>query len=100
VSSRSSTLPNAWAAEPEPERGLRRRRHRSQGSRGGLLIDAVSDITIMTDEMRQTTSDTGNAVSREYIEDLTMRDDRITSILSVQAIMPKDTAAEAAFAAA
>ena len=66
----------------------------------GLLVDAVSDIITMTDEMRQATPDTGNAVSREYIEGLIMRDDQIISILSVQAIMPKDTAAEAALAAA
>jgi purine-binding chemotaxis protein CheW len=66
----------------------------------GLLVDAVSDIITVTGEMRQATPDTGNAVSREYIEDLIMRDDRITSILSVQAIMPKDKAAEAPLAAA
>jgi purine-binding chemotaxis protein CheW len=65
----------------------------------GLLVDAVSDIITVTGEMRQATPDTGNAVSREYIEDLIMRDDRITSIFSVQAIMPNDTAAEAALAA-
>jgi purine-binding chemotaxis protein CheW len=66
----------------------------------GLLVDAVSDIITMTDEMRRATPDTGNAISREYIEGLIMRDDRIISILSVQAIMPKDTAAEVALAAA
>jgi purine-binding chemotaxis protein CheW len=65
----------------------------------GLLVDAVCDIITVTDAMRQAAPDTGSAVSREYFEGLIMREDRIVSVLSVQAIMPHDTAIQAALAA-
>src|SRR5271168_2936757 len=61
----------------------------------GLLVDAVSDIITVTDEMRQVAPETGSAASREYIEGLIMRDKQIISVLSIHAIMPKDTTIEA-----
>lgn len=60
----------------------------------GLLVDAVSDIITITDEMRQVIPETGNTVSRDYIEGLIMRDKQIAGILSIQAIMPKDPSIE------
>jgi purine-binding chemotaxis protein CheW len=65
----------------------------------GLLVDAVSDIITATEEMRQVVPETGNAVSRDYVESLLMRDKQIISVLSIPAIMPKDTSIEAEFEA-
>jgi purine-binding chemotaxis protein CheW len=65
----------------------------------GLLVDAVSDIITTTEEMRQVTPETGSA-SREYVEGLLMRDKQIISVLSIPAIMPKDTMIEAELEAA
>jgi purine-binding chemotaxis protein CheW len=62
----------------------------------GLLVDAVSDIITATDGMRQVAPETGSAASRDYIEGLLMRDQQIISVLSIQAILPKDTTIEAA----
>jgi purine-binding chemotaxis protein CheW len=66
----------------------------------GLLVDGVSDIVTVTDEMRQIAPETGSAVSRDYVEGPIMRDQQIIGILSVHSFMPKDTAIEAALAAA
>ena len=56
----------------------------------GLLVDAVSDIITVTDEMRQMTPDTGKTVSRAYVESLIMINERIIGILSLSAVMPQD----------
>jgi purine-binding chemotaxis protein CheW len=61
----------------------------------GLLVDAVSDIITATEEMRQVAPETGSAASRDYVEGLLMRDKQIISVLSIPAIMPKDTTNEA-----
>jgi purine-binding chemotaxis protein CheW len=66
----------------------------------GLLVDAVSDIITVTSEMRQVTPETGSAASREYVEGLLMRDQQIVSVLSIEAIMPKDTTLEVVLQAA
>jgi purine-binding chemotaxis protein CheW len=66
----------------------------------GLLVDAVSDIITATDEMRQVAPETGSTASRDYIEGLLMRDQQIISVLSIQAIMPKDTTIETELEAA
>jgi purine-binding chemotaxis protein CheW len=66
----------------------------------GLLVDAVSDIITATEDMRQVAPETASAASREYVEGLLMRDKQIIIVLSVPAIMPKDTGIEAAFEAA
>jgi purine-binding chemotaxis protein CheW len=66
----------------------------------GLLVDAVSDILTATEEMRQVAPETGSAASREYVEGLLMRDKQIISVLSIEAIMPKDTSIDAALKAA
>jgi purine-binding chemotaxis protein CheW len=65
----------------------------------GLLVDAVSDIITATEDMRQAVPETGCAVSREYVEGLLMRDQKIVSVLSIPAILPKDTSLEAALEA-
>lgn len=56
----------------------------------GLLVDAVSDIITVTDQMRQITPDTGDAVSRAYVESLIMIDERIIGILSLPAVIPQE----------
>lgn len=56
----------------------------------GLLVDAVSDIITVTDQMRQITPDTGDAVSRAYVESLIMLDERIIGILSLPAVIPQE----------
>jgi purine-binding chemotaxis protein CheW len=56
----------------------------------GLLVDAVSDIITVTDQMRQITPDTGDAVSRAYVESLIMLDERIIGILSLSAVIPQE----------
>ena len=66
----------------------------------GLLVDAVSDIITATEEMRQVAPETGSAASRDYVEGLLMRDKQIISVLSIPAIMPKDTTIEAELEAA
>jgi purine-binding chemotaxis protein CheW len=65
----------------------------------GLLVDAVSDIITETEEMRQVPPETGSAASREYVAGLLMRGKQIISVLSIPAIMPKDTSIEAALEA-
>jgi purine-binding chemotaxis protein CheW len=66
----------------------------------GLLVDAVSDIITATEDMRQVTPEIGSAASRDYVEGLLMRDKQIISVLSIPAVMPKDTSIEAELDAA
>jgi purine-binding chemotaxis protein CheW len=66
----------------------------------GLLVDAVSDIITATEEMLQGVPETGTVASRDYVEGLLMRDKQIISVLSIRAIMPKDTTIEAELEAA
>ncbi len=54
----------------------------------GMLVDAVCDIITVTDDMRQTTPQTGESASHEFVEGLIMKDDKIISIVSIPAIMP------------
>jgi purine-binding chemotaxis protein CheW len=61
----------------------------------GLLVDAVSDIITATEDMRQPAPEIGSAASRDYVEGLLMRDKQIISVLSIPAVMPKDTGIEA-----
>jgi purine-binding chemotaxis protein CheW len=61
----------------------------------GLLVDAVSDIITATEEMRQVAPETGSAASSDSVEGLLMREEQIISVLSIPAIMPKNTAIEA-----
>jgi purine-binding chemotaxis protein CheW len=56
----------------------------------GLLVDAVSDIIAVTEDMRQGTPDTGETVSRSYIESVIMIDQRIIGILSLPAVIPQE----------
>jgi purine-binding chemotaxis protein CheW len=66
----------------------------------GLLVDAVSDIITVTEDMRRVAPETGSAASRDYIEGLLMRDKQIISVLSIRAIMPSDTRIQAALESA
>jgi purine-binding chemotaxis protein CheW len=66
----------------------------------GLLVDAVSDIIIATEDMRQVAPETGSAASRDYVEGLLMRDKQIISVLSIPVLMPKDARIEAELEAA
>lgn len=56
----------------------------------GLLVDAVSDIITITDDMRQTTPEIGDSISRAYVECLVMINERIIGILSLPAVIPKE----------
>jgi purine-binding chemotaxis protein CheW len=56
----------------------------------GLLIDAVCDIITVTDDMIQAPPKVGAEASRGAIEGLVTLDGRITSILSIAAILPDD----------
>jgi purine-binding chemotaxis protein CheW len=56
----------------------------------GLLVDAVSDIITVTEDMRQMTPDTGDSASRAYVESLIMINERIIGILSLPSVMPQD----------
>ena len=60
----------------------------------GLLVDAVSDIITVKDGMRQVTPESGSPASHKYVEGLLMRDEQIISMLSIEAIMPKEAAIE------
>jgi purine-binding chemotaxis protein CheW len=60
----------------------------------GLVVDAVSDIITVTDDMRQVTPDTGESVSRAYVESLIMISERIIGIISLPAVMPHDPVLE------
>ncbi len=56
----------------------------------GLLVDAVSDIINVTEDMRQMTPNTGDSASRAYVEGLIMINEKIIGILSLPAVMPQD----------
>ncbi|HEX3984832.1 MAG TPA: chemotaxis protein CheW [Acidisoma sp.] len=56
----------------------------------GLLVDAVSDIITVTEDMRQVIPDTGDSVSRTYIENLIMTNQRIIGILSLSTVIPQE----------
>jgi purine-binding chemotaxis protein CheW len=56
----------------------------------GLLVDAVSDIFNVTEDMRQMTPNTGDSASRAYVESLIMINDKIIGILSLPSVMPQD----------
>jgi purine-binding chemotaxis protein CheW len=70
------------------------------GNEAGLVVDAVSEIITVTDSMRQPIPDTGDAMSRHFIEGLIMLDDRIMTIISLPAMMPSPELLQAARAAA
>jgi purine-binding chemotaxis protein CheW len=55
----------------------------------GLLVDAVSDIITVTEDMRQSTPDTGDSLSRSYVEGLIVTDQRIIGILSLETVIPQ-----------
>jgi purine-binding chemotaxis protein CheW len=70
------------------------------GNAAGLVVDAVSEIITITAAMRQPIPDTGDAMSRRFVEGLIMLNDRIMTIISLPAIMPGADILDAAGAAA
>lgn len=62
----------------------------SAGRSLGLLVDAVCDIINVTEDMRQTTPDTGSCVPKLYVDGVVMMESRIISILSVAAVVPDE----------
>jgi purine-binding chemotaxis protein CheW len=54
----------------------------------GMLVDAVSDIITVTDDMIQATPKTGSGVQGEMVSGLITLDSRIVGIISIDAIMP------------
>jgi purine-binding chemotaxis protein CheW len=54
----------------------------------GLLVDAVSDIITVTEDMRQLAPETGDTLSRTYIESVIMISQRIIGILSLDTVLP------------
>lgn len=56
----------------------------------GLLVDAVCDIIAVTNEMRQSTPETGSVVPKAYVDGLVMMGSQIISILSVAAVIPDE----------
>lgn len=62
----------------------------SAGRSMGLLVDEVCDIINVTDDMRQSTPETGSGVPKLYVDGVVMMEDRIISILSVAAVVPDE----------
>jgi purine-binding chemotaxis protein CheW len=56
----------------------------------GLLIDAVCDIITVTDDMVQAPPKIGSEAAKGAVQGLVTLDGRITSILSIPAILPDD----------
>ncbi len=59
-----------------------------EGRTVGLLVDAVSDIITITDDMMQLTPETGSSASQSFVTGLVTIDSRIVSIISIAASMP------------
>ena len=64
----------------------------------GLLVDAVSDIINVTDEMIQAAPDMGHKAIHDIVQGVLTIEDRIVSILSLPALVPTE-ALEAELAA-
>jgi purine-binding chemotaxis protein CheW len=56
----------------------------------GLLVDEVCDIITVTDAMRQDTPSIEHGGSQDYIEGLVMIDERIISVIAVNAVVPNE----------
>jgi len=55
----------------------------------GMLVDAVSDIITVTDDMIQATPKTGSGAGSDMVRGLITLDSRIVGIISIDAIMPE-----------
>jgi purine-binding chemotaxis protein CheW len=61
----------------------------------GLLVDAVSDILTVTDDLIQPTPDVASETSRSFIRGLIAMDGRMISLIGLERVLP-DTELEAA----
>ncbi len=55
----------------------------------GMLVDAVSDIITVTDDMIQATPRTGSGMGGDMVSGLITLDSRIVGIICIKAIMPE-----------
>ncbi len=60
----------------------------------GLLVDEVCDIITVTDAMRQDTPSIEHGGSQEYIEGLVMIEERIISVIAINAVVPNEAAVD------
>uniref|UniRef100_UPI002811BF21 chemotaxis protein CheW n=1 Tax=Phenylobacterium sp. TaxID=1871053 RepID=UPI002811BF21 len=56
----------------------------------GLLVDAVSDILTITDDMIQPTPDVGSDLARSSVRGLLAIDGRMVSFLSLTGLFPQE----------
>lgn len=56
----------------------------------GLLVDEVCDIITITDAMRQETPSIEHSSSQEFIEGLVMIEERIISVIAINAVVPNE----------
>jgi purine-binding chemotaxis protein CheW len=54
----------------------------------GLLVDEVCDIITVTEAMRQETPSIEHGASQDFIEGLVMIEERIISVIAVNAVVP------------
>ena len=57
----------------------------------GLLVDAVSDILTVTDEMVQPTPDIASDAAKSFIRGVMTVEQRMVSVLSLDRVLPADT---------
>jgi purine-binding chemotaxis protein CheW len=62
----------------------------SAGRAAGVLVDAVSDIITITEEMRHLTPHAGSTAAQEFLDGLILRDEQIISIINIPAILPDE----------
>jgi purine-binding chemotaxis protein CheW len=62
----------------------------------GMLVDAVSDILTVTDDMVQPTPDVACDTVRTFVKGIIAMDGRMISMISLGYIMPEELEAEAA----
>ncbi len=60
----------------------------------GLLVDEVCDIITVTDAMRQETPSIERGSSQDFIEGLVMIEERIISVIAINAVVPNEVAVD------
>jgi purine-binding chemotaxis protein CheW len=60
----------------------------------GLLVDEVCDIITVTDSMRQETPSIEHGASQEFIDGLVMIEERIISVIAINAVVPNEATAD------
>lgn len=67
------------------------------GAQVGLMVDAVCDILIVTENMMQAPPDVGSGATLDFVQGIMTTDGEIVSLLSLEHVLPPG--AEAAMAA-